>query len=1176
MLGTDVGELAARARARASTYPGDAGATLTRVAQYVARHEGLGPAVRRAARAASQASAAPTPVHRFFASLPPLLRERGLPHQLIVTTSYDLALEQAFLEAGEEFDVVSYLASGRNRGKLLPPRARRRGDGDRRPEHVRDGALARAAHVILKLHGGVDPTPSASGRASSSPRTTTSTTSRRRTSSASIPVGLAAQAAAQPLPLPRLRDARLEPARSCSTGCGATSRSSYRSWAVQPEAKPLEREFWRAPRRRPARGAARATTSRRSAARGSSRGVAGVSADASPCEPVQGPRAVRGLASSTRCSSSAASASARSIVANLLAVAADRPLRRRAASARARCSRAGGRAAAARRSRRRRRCGDLVAASGDDGCRADARSTQERSPTCRTARTLPRPRPVRGVLPLPRRRDGPGSLRTSCPSCSGARAARERPARDPRGRARAARRLQGADPERVREPPAARPPRPRGRRAPRSSARSTRWNELAPAERAVEIEPGSSTPCSTRSRPAASSSARRARRRRARADEPGGSRRRILQLVLERLWEAERERGSRTLRLETLRELGGADAIVRDHLERALGAARRRSRTLAAAMFDHLVTPSGTKIAHASATSPTTRASTQDELEPVLGALGRERILRPVEDGGGERPRYEIFHDVLADAVLAWRAERRVERERQAAAAPAPPAARCRGPCVARARWRSSRRSPSSRSPSATAPRGTSAQATAREREANALRQRARARELEANALFGLPTGDDASLPRALEAARLEPGPRSEAVLRQTLLESRLRVTLPAAGRVSSLQFQAGRTACSSRAASRSCSSSTSEPAGSSAGFADRARRHGGGLGRGGLCSPATSTVARSCGIRLGAPSLRRVRGRGAVTSSRSRRRTLRAGHDGRRRRRGGSHRRRSSSASCRSRARCTRVSSTPAGSLVATIARIEAGRVRGRVSSTSTSGRLLTSLPQLGVQDVEFSPDGSLLATGSHDGTVGLWEPRTGDRVQALYDDGSNVKDIAFSPTGTLLASAGGDGGPRVWTVATADAPVLLPGPHVRGRGGRRGAPTAAFSPMQAATAPRASTRSRAWPRPAAARHRCPGTTAGTTALAFDPTGARLATGAATAASGSGTRVPRSSSCRSGVDRRPVYTASYSPDGRLVVSAGGDGTRASGASEARARCTHCACAGPVTTRASAPTASWS
>ena len=32
--------------------------------------------------------------------------------RLIVTTSYDLALEEAFIAEGEEFDVVTYLATG--------------------------------------------------------------------------------------------------------------------------------------------------------------------------------------------------------------------------------------------------------------------------------------------------------------------------------------------------------------------------------------------------------------------------------------------------------------------------------------------------------------------------------------------------------------------------------------------------------------------------------------------------------------------------------------------------------------------------------------------------------------------------------------------------------------------------------------------------------------------------------------------------------------------------------------------------------------------------------------------------------------------------------------------------------------------------------------------------------
>src|SRR2546425_3254680 len=86
-------------------YP-ENGRELTRIAQFVAVTKGAGPLYDEL-RSLLEASAAPTPMHRFFAVLPRVLRSRGLPHQLIVTTSYDLVLEHALLDAGEEFDVVS-------------------------------------------------------------------------------------------------------------------------------------------------------------------------------------------------------------------------------------------------------------------------------------------------------------------------------------------------------------------------------------------------------------------------------------------------------------------------------------------------------------------------------------------------------------------------------------------------------------------------------------------------------------------------------------------------------------------------------------------------------------------------------------------------------------------------------------------------------------------------------------------------------------------------------------------------------------------------------------------------------------------------------------------------------------------------------------------------------------
>ena len=135
-----------------------------------------------------------------------------------------------------------------------------------------------------------------------------------------------------------------------------------------------------------------------------------------------------------------------------------------------------------------------------------------------------------------------------------------------------------------------------------------------------------------------------------------------LQLVLQRLWEVERERRSDVLRLSTLAALGGAQQIVEDHLERAMAALTPPEQDVAAGMFDHLVTPSGAKIAHGVADLASFAHVDAAQLEPVLHSLARERILRPTGENGHVGDRYEIYHDVLAGAVLAWRAKHEAER----------------------------------------------------------------------------------------------------------------------------------------------------------------------------------------------------------------------------------------------------------------------------------------------------------------------------------------------------------------------------------------------------------------------------------------------------------------------------------------------------------------------------------
>lgn len=129
-----------------------------------------------------------------------------------------------------------------------------------------------------------------------------------------------------------------------------------------------------------------------------------------------------------------------------------------------------------------------------------------------------------------------------------------------------------------------------------------------------------------------------------------------LQLVMQRLWEAELEQDSGVLRRATLEGLGGARGILRAHLERALGALEPDERDAAARMFHHLVTPSGTKIAHRVTDLAEYAAVPVDVVRRVLAKLAPRRIVRPL-DGS-----VELYHDVLADAVLAWRTQHDAEQ----------------------------------------------------------------------------------------------------------------------------------------------------------------------------------------------------------------------------------------------------------------------------------------------------------------------------------------------------------------------------------------------------------------------------------------------------------------------------------------------------------------------------------
>jgi hypothetical protein len=73
------------------------------------------------------------------------------------------------------------------------------------------------------------------------------------------------------------------------------------------------------------------------------------------------------------------------------------------------------------------------------------------------------------------------------------------------------------------------------------------------------------------------------------------------------------------------------------------------------------------------------------------------------------------------------------------------------------------------------------------------------------------------------------------------------------------------------------------------------------------------------------------------------------------------------------------------------------------------------------------FSPDGTLLVSGSANGNLFIWDMSTFQRIARLGTASGGVMRIAFSPDGTLVASGGWDGAVRLWgipaTSETADS---------------------------------------------------------------------------------------------------------------------------------------------------------